>query len=248
MAGTRYSDSEVRQLEESCICGGQAKILYAETERVVENEYTDEFEIHVLKVIKCQQCKKSSVIKYVGFGREGIDDQDEWRNEPPGRIYYRKLLLTPKRIYDSSIPWQIIGILNEAYAVLASSPRACIGLCRSVLEEVCSDFDIPKHKENGKFHYLSERLKILASRVNQGVMLDEIIEGIKELGNESTHGQYEDLSRRLRHDDGESVLELVEYVLDRLYVAPELERKAKGKLDALSNKLLSTEKVDANRS
>lgn len=244
MSGIYYYDDEVSNVVEYCRCGSVTKTVCSFQQRN-NNDLNDFYSIEVIKTLQCLTCNGVSVVLYHGIGNAEEDEIAD-KNYPPGRRYARMVLFAPKRRYDDSIPWAIADLMNQAEAILASSPRGCFILCRAALEEICSDFDIPRRKQtrNGKTQFVSlaERIKNLVEQKVLDPSLNQIIDGIRELGNESAHGEHYSLRRRLQLSDADALLELVQYVVDRLYVGPERERVAKEKLHLLNEKVLNRPK------
>ncbi|MBW4567945.1 MAG: DUF4145 domain-containing protein [Tolypothrix carrinoi HA7290-LM1] len=197
----------------------------------------------IFKIFICLTCDEATVMLYTSWLFE--NEMFAYANDPEARLYRkytRRVLHAPKISLHSSIPQPIAEIIYEAQSVLGKSSRASFILCRAVLEEICNDFNIPSTKTNNKgelyFISLANRLKLLIEKEKISDELSEIIDGIKELGNEGAHSGHIIFSEKVEIEDAENLLKLVNYIIERLYVDKYRQEEAKKVLDQLKHKIL----------
>lgn len=237
-------DINVESEKEFCTCGSvmhQQKAFSHEIHRE-ESYYT----LEVFKILKCPGCDSVSVILYSGLGWEDDDMEKSRIDEPSSHKYTRFVLHGPKRKFHNSIPWAVSEVAHQAQAVLASSPRASFILCRAVLEEICSDFDVPKEEVDKKgkprFLQLWERLSKLFEKENRLIYLKPLMDGIKELGNKGVHGDHIILRKQITNDESHLMVNLVNYLLERIYVDKAREQQASDDLEHLRKQVLAINK------
>jgi len=234
-------DINVESEKEFCTCGSVMHQQKSFSHEIHSEEpyYT----LEVFKILKCPACDSVSIILYSGLGWEDEDMEDSQRGEPLSHRYSRFILYGPKKRFHDSVPFTISEVVNQAQAVLVNSPRACFILCRAALEEICSDFDIPKEEvsKKGKTRFLSleERLSKLLEKENRLIDLKPIMDGIKELGNKGAHEDQIILRKQIRNDESQLMLNLVNYLLERIYVDKAREQQANTNLDYLRKQVLS---------
>jgi Domain of unknown function (DUF4145) len=118
-------------------------------------------------------------------------------------------------------------------------------LCRAVLEEICNDFNIPAEGLNNKgktyFVKLMERLRQLCEQEQMSEDLIAVMQGIRELGNEGAHSDHLTFSKQVKIEDADSLLTLVNYVAERLYVDKYRQKEAEEALSKLKGKILMPE-------
>ena len=71
--------------------------------------------------------------------------------------------------------------------------------------------------------------------------LVDIIQGIRELGNEGAHSDHLTFAKQVKVEDANSLLMLVNYVVERLYVDKYRQQEAEGELIKLKEKILTSE-------
>ncbi|MBW4451074.1 MAG: DUF4145 domain-containing protein [Spirirestis rafaelensis WJT71-NPBG6] len=230
--------------EEYCSCGS---VMKCEAEHIHKScEDDNGHSIEVLKILICLTCNKLTVILYETWVSAYEEEMYGYENNPQQRDlhdlyreYTKTVLLAPKINLDPCIPEPIAQIIYEAQLVLGKSARASFILCRAVLEEICNDFDIPSKNTNKKgFIQLHDRLKLLVEKEKISDDLNQIIGGIKELGNEGAHSGHVIFSEKVQNKDAENLLELVNYIVERLYVDKYRQEEAKKGLAQLKNKIL----------
>jgi hypothetical protein len=222
---------------EFCNCGSLMKCETDFRNRVDYGE-SGAYCIEIYSLYECPACNEVTIICFSSPGDENLDETHQGNPEwELYRRYYRSVLHAPFKQLHSAVPNAIADIVNQAQAVLFKSPRASFILCRAALEEICDEFDIPKKKPNKKggenFVNLKSRLSQLFDREKMPNDLADIIEGIRELGNEGAHSTHLDFSRKIRPQDVETLLGLVDYVIDRLYVDRHRREEAEEKLNRL---------------
>ncbi|MGB3495935.1 MAG: DUF4145 domain-containing protein [Elainellaceae cyanobacterium] len=232
----------------TCNCGG---IMHCE--RHFENKYEisswdlDDFVnivSEIVQVFLCTKCERLTVEYYkrsfpnltthLGYLRQTKDDfnmKDAWE------FYYSRTLLAPRKRYHISVPDSLQMLLNEASASLSRSPRASIILCRTILEEICYCFKIPDNKGNRNFIGLKERLKTLVEQENlsEEKELAQIINSVKYVGDKSAHREHSIFLENCNYDDAKIVLELVEYIIERIYIDKFKKKEAGQKLEKIKN-------------
>ncbi len=239
MTDILYYDDEVPTVNEYCRCGSLTKTVSSFSQRFHYDD--DSYSIEVVKTLKCLTCEKISVVLYRASGIF-FTDETASKDYPPSHKYTRSELFAPKRRYNTAIPWSIDDVMNQAEAVLANSPRASFILCRAVLEEICADFKIPKERPNRKgemrFIILADRLDILMEQEKISPSIMGIFDGVRLLGNEGTHGEHSNLQQRIQNSDAEKLIELVQYLLERIYVSRERARIADENLRDLRERVI----------
>ena len=68
-----------------------------------------------------------------------------------------------------------------------------------------------------------------------------IIQGIRELGNEGTHSDHLTFAKQVEPEDADSLLTLINYVIERLYVDKYRQQEAGDVLTKLKGKILTSE-------
>lgn len=225
---------------EFCNCGSLMKCETDFRNRVDYGE-SDTYCIEIYSLYKCPACNEVTLISYSSPGDKNLDEAHQ--NDPEWelyRCYYRSILHAPSKQLHTAIPPAIADIVNQSRAILFKSPRASFILCRAALEEICDEFDIPKKKPNKRggedFISLKNRLSELFNQENIANDLVDIIEGIRELGNEGAHSTHLEFSRKIRSQDVEILLELVDYAVDRIYVDKHRRDEAEKKLNEIREK------------
>lgn len=238
----RLYEFEVYQGKEFCNCGN---LMQCETKfrHVKNDEFKDPYyTIEIFNIFTCPACTEATIICYSTLGNYEEDREDI---EKADREYRRTVLHAPNKQLHYAIPQSIAEVTYQAQSVLSKSPRASFILCRAVLEEICSDFNIPAEELNNKgrthFFTLKDRLTKLFDREKMSEELIAIIQGIRELGNEGTHSDHLTFSRQVKSEDAENLVMLVEYVVDRLYVDKYRQQQAEEMLSNLKGKILTSE-------
>jgi len=221
-----------------CKCGN-----YSEMGMICEGVYDsrdhdydyEEWMVSSYKVLRCPSCKDITILRYTTYGNEyGFDIEPE--PGPQFTTYYYEVLYGPARSWHYSIPKAITDVLVQAEGVIQNSPRAAFILCRAAIEQLCDEFSIPSHRDNNngqEFLNLKKRLNLLIDQQKLSKDLRNVLHGIRDLGNVGAHGSSEIFINDVSHDDASHLIDLAEYVLDKLYVQPKLIDEAQSKLEAL---------------
>jgi hypothetical protein len=204
---------------------------------------SDAYCIEIFALYKCPACSHITIICYAAPGDDNLDefhqDNPDWEIQ---RLYYRSVLHAPFKQLHPAIPHAIADVVNQSQAILFKSSRASFILCRAALEEICNDFKIPSTSLNSKgkknFISLQDRLAQLFEQENMPADLVAIVQGIRELGNEGTHSAHLAFSRVVKPQDVEVLLDLVNYVIERLYVDKYRQEESIKKLSTLKEKIL----------
>jgi uncharacterized protein (UPF0147 family) len=229
--------------KELCNCGN---LMKCETTFPHQSGHDDSpyYNIEIFKIFTCPACDKATLICYSAFGDENQDeahrdDMEDWRS------YRRTVLHAPEKRLHYAIPKSIAEVTYQAQSVLYKSPRASFILCRAVLEEICNDFNIPAEGLNNKgktyFVKLMERLRQLCEQEHMSEDLIAVMQGIRELGNEGAHSDHLTFSKQVKTEDADSLLTLVNYVAERLYVDKCRQKEAEEALSKLKGKILASE-------
>ncbi|MBD1920015.1 DUF4145 domain-containing protein [Microcoleus sp. FACHB-831] len=188
-----------------------------------------------LKILMCSRCDFPTVLLYEVEGNE--DQEEESNGSPIEREWERLILYGPKRQVHQAVPNDISEVFNQAEAILASSPRASFILCRKVLEEICTNFGIPTEGTNNKgkpsFVNLHERLTQLFQKEMIPADLQDVIQGIKELGNEGAHSTHATFTKQVTSQEAEKLLAVLDFVIYSLYVHKALQQEITEKLNNL---------------
>jgi len=237
-----------------CTCGNFAEMkCICEGHDNSDDYFEDDpyYAITQYKVLRCPACHKVTIISYRHTGR--VEEEFSHRGEmdiPEPITYDMSIILAPQKKRHYSIPKAIVEVINQAEAVVNSSPRAAFILCRAALEEICGQHKIPSVKQTkaGKSTFISlqERLIILFKEKELPEDLQKIMEGIKDLGNEGVHGSQTDLQERITSEEVETLLELLEYVLEKLYVEKKRAIEANNKLKELHKRVLKNDDDEGN--
>lgn len=240
---------EVDESREFCNC---SSLMNCESkfEHRRNDDRSFNYSIKIFKIFKCLSCFELTLLLY---SSDGNDDQDEWNpyitidshgNVLDYRPYSRKVLLSPPQKQHKAIPKAITEVADQARLVLTSSPRASFILCRALLEEICNNFKITTEKVNSKnkkyFMSLQERLTCLFKQEKIEEDLIEIIKGIKELGNEGAHSEHLNFTERFKNKDADSLLRIVDYVIERLYTDKYRKEQAGQELAELTAKIIDS--------
>ena len=229
---------------ERCSCGNFAEMhLICEGVHDTRTHHPEAFdwERSYYKVLLCPACEQILILRYVTTGNE---INDEKTRQFPYVEYTRQVLYSPTKPRHYSIPAPIADVLTQAEKVAPTSPRAALILCRAALEEICRAQGIPESKVNSKgtieYLHLKKRVNLLLERERLSDDLREIMHGIRDIGNESTHGAQSSLSQKVSQDEVEVLIGLVDYILNRLYVDKARSDEAIRDLDILRKKILNT--------
>lgn len=213
--------------------------------RLYRNEEDSFYSIEVFKILTCLNCRLATVVLYSSIGLDEESEQSIDLEEIVERPYQRTVLYGPTKQFHPAIPHSIAEVAKQAEAVLEYSPRANFILCRAILEEVCNNFNIPIKNINSKgksyFLNLHDRLLQLFEKERMPQDLQAIIQGIKDLGNEGAHSDHLTFVRQVKVQDAKQLFNLVNYVLEFLYVDRWRREEAKKTLNTLKNKLFSPE-------
>jgi len=216
--------------EEVCRCGNIMNCIKTTTYSEVDGGYY----IHrTLKVLMCSRCNFPTVLLYKVAGNG--DEEEYFQDTPIEREWECLILYGPNRQVHQAVPTNISEVFNQAEAILASSPRASFILCRAVLEEICNDFGIPAKGTNNNGKPLQQRLTQLFQQEKEIISADlkDVIEGIKELGNEGAHSTHETFNKLVTSQEADDLLALVDFVIYMLYVHKARQQEATEKLNKL---------------
>lgn len=210
------------------------------------NDECPYYTVEVFKIFTCSACNEATVIRYSTLRNE---NEDEFHKDDVEAVLYRsytrRVLHTPKKQLHPAVPRSIAEITHQAESVLSNSPRASFILCRAVLEEICNDFKVPTEGVNNKgksyFVNLHDRLTQLFEQEKLSEDLIAIIQGIRELGNEGAHSDHLTFAKQVKSQEADSLLTLVNYVIERLYVDKCRQQEAEEVLSQLKGKILSSE-------
>jgi hypothetical protein len=235
---------EVEAEKEFCNCGSVLKC-----EKIFSHHDYDEdddpfYGIQFFKILICPACNSATVILYSALGNSYEDEENEKIGQPSFHEHSRRVLYAPKKKLHSAIPKSIAEVASQAEVVLASSPRASFILCRAVLEEICNNFEIHTEKINSKggttFIGLKGRLSQLFKEQEMSEDLQAIINGVKDLGDKGAHRDHLTFTEQVEVKEAENLLELVYYILERVFVDQERKRDASETLEKLKGKILSS--------
>lgn len=234
---------ELEAGKEICNCGN---LLKQETRFRHRSRIDDDFyKIEIFEIFSCSACTQSTILCYSTEGSDIEDEQNHDSDSEFYRDYTRKVLYAPYHHPHAAIPRSIAEVIYQAQSTLAQSPRASFILCRSVLEEICCYFKIPNKKinKNNKTHFISlhERLIQLFKQEQISEELMQIIQVIKELGNEGTHSDHLTFSQQIKLEDVKNLLILVNHVVENLYVEKYKRQQAQQILSDLMQKIPKTE-------
>ena len=236
---------ELETGREFCNCGNLMKCETTFRHQNGEDE-TPYYTIEIFEIFTCPACSKATIICYSTLGN-GDDDEINRDNMEYEyyRDYRRTVLHAPRKQLHYAVPRSIAEVTYQAQSVLSKSSRASFILCRAVLEEICNDFKIPTVGVNKKgedyFIMLGVRLTQLFEQEKMSNDLKTIIEGIKDLGNEGAHSDHLTFAKQVKVEDANSLLMLVNYVVERLYVDKYRQQEAEEELIKLKEKILTSE-------
>ena len=236
---------ELETGREFCNCGN---LMKSETtfRHQSEEHLSPYYTIEIFEIFTCPACGAATIICYSTLGN---DDDDEINRDNIEHEYYRDyrrtVLHAPRKQLHYAVPRSIAEVTYQAQSVLSKSSRASFILCRAVLEEICNDFKIPTVGVNKKgekhFIMLGVRLTQLFEQEKMSNDLKTIIEGIKDLGNEGAHSDHLTFAKQVNVEDANSLLMLVNYVVERLYVDKYRQQEAEEELIKLKEKILISE-------
>lgn len=235
MARFKAYDFNPEVHEEVCRCGN---IMNCETSISTTESDGDYYTDKTFKILICSRCNFPTVLLYKVVGNEDEDEEEKLQGYPIEREWECLILYGPSRQVHQAVPTNISEVFNQAEAILASSPRASFILCRAVLEEICNDFGIPAKGTNNKGKPLQQRLTQLFQQEMISADLKDVIEGIKELGNEGAHSTHETFNKLVTSQEADDLLALVDFVIYMLYVHKARQQEATEKLNKLKARFL----------
>jgi hypothetical protein len=229
---------------EFCNCGNLMKSQTTFRHQIRDDE-SPYYTIELFEIFTCPACNKATLICYSAFRNEDEDEANKDDAAELYRPYHRTVLHAPEKRLHYAIPKSIAEVAYQAESVLYKSPRASFILCRAVLEEICNDFKIPavtlnKKGKNSNVN-LMERLRQLCEREKMSEDLIDVMQGIRELGNEGAHSDHLTFSKQVKVDDANSLLMLVNYVAERLYVDKYRQNEAEEVLKKLKGRILASD-------
>lgn len=186
------------------------------------------------RILRCPLCDEITILRYIRVDGD-IRDPDDMYYE-----WTREILYSPPKKRDAAIPDTIIDVLSQAERVVPTSPRASFILCRSVLEEICRHHKIADKKPDGKFKPLDKKLDELVEKERLPALLQDVMHKIRLLTNESTHGSHSALNKNISADEVETLISVVDWILNRLYVDKAREKEATESLESLKTKVQSS--------
>lgn len=237
---------ELRTERDFCNCGNLMK-CESTFRHQKSSDYDDSYyTIEIFEIFTCPACNEVTLICYSALGNDDEDmNRDDDGESELYREYHQAILHAPNKRLHHAIPRSIAEVTYQAQSVLSKSPRASFILCRAVLEEICNDFKIPVQSlsNKGKSHFvnLNERLTQLFEKERMSEDLIDIIQGIRELGNEGTHSDHLTFASQVKVVDAENLLMLVSYVIESLYVNKYRQQEAGEVLSKLKEKILTSE-------
>lgn len=205
------------------------------------SQYVDDFHFSraTYKVLRCKSCYQVTIKRYIYHGNEHYEEHG---TEYDLLTYDVEIITSPVKERDYAIPQEIADIANQAERIKFASPRAAFILCRAALEEICRERGIADTKTNSKgkqiFASLNERLNLLFQQLNLPVILQEIMHGIRDLGNEGAHSSQITFAANVSSEEVEVLLELLEYAIEKIYIEPARSATAAEKLNNLRAKII----------
>ncbi len=143
--------------------------------------------------------------------------------------YGRKVILMPPRKEHPAIPESIAEITYQAQLNLAASPPA-------------SFIKIPVKAEGKSYPAsLAFRLNQLFEQEKMLEDLREIIQGVRQLGNEGAHSEHLTFTKQVNMEEADNLLKIVNYVIEKLFVDKYEQQKAEKVLEELKIKILKSE-------
>jgi hypothetical protein len=155
----------------------------------------------VYRMLICSICKKATFDRV--FHLDGLPEDDE--------TLYPEPISVPV-----GLPNRVANEFKSALLERRRNPNGYAALLGRVLDAVCADRGIPNNQA-GKLVTLGSRVKILVAKDKLSA-----VQGAVGLRNIAAHA---DLGS-LVPDDVQYLETLVRYILDHLYVIPEVNRKA----------------------
>jgi hypothetical protein len=99
--------------------------------------------------------------------------------------------------------------INGAFCLYFISPSACCNSIRCAVEVLLTDWGVPLKEEGGKYTSLGNRLNMLPEKYSEYL---DMLKAVKWLGNSGSHAD-----QMFSHGDALDGLEMLEYVLNRVY-------------------------------
>lgn len=249
-----FVDSAENMTWHRCNCGNLSEmyVICKGTYNSLTHDPEDNYySLSTYMILRCPNCGGITILRYTTFRNQAEDDHDY-------RKYVEEVLYSPPKQRHKAIPSAITEVVNQAETVAPISPRAAFMLCRGTLEEICREHGIPDSRitKKGKEEYINLKTKLLMLFQDknlpdylQDILPDnlpnvpsdlvEIVEGIKLLGNEGTHGSQVVFTDKVSVADVQILLSLVDYVLERMYVDEVRAKEVVEKLSELKAKVLN---------
>ncbi|MGD1702063.1 DUF4145 domain-containing protein [Dapis sp. BLCC M229] len=206
-----------------------------------DDSWPDFYVVYTYKLFSCPSCSKITIICYSETLCTEEDKQERYYRLERGD-YGRKVIFMPPRKEHPAIPESIAEITYQAQLNLAASPRASFILCRAVLEEICHHFKIPVKAEGKSYPAsLAFRLNQLFEQEKMPEDLREIIQGVRQLGNEGAHSEHLTFTKQVNMEEADNLLKIVNYVIEKLFVDKYEQQKAEKVLEELKIKILKSE-------
>jgi hypothetical protein len=167
-------------------------------------------------LMKCPSCKNPSAVAGTYTAEEDYDDTGP--GEPtmvPTHTYKPTFFSDAPHIINVpvEVPDPIVDELNTSFKLFWVSPEACANSIRSAVEQLLTHFRVHCTKRNpkGERVFLSLHARIELFRRTNSKLADALM-AVKWIGNAGSHSQ------RLRREDLLDGYELMEHVLDELFV------------------------------
>lgn len=208
MGSFKDYDFNPKSYQEKCRCGNYMNCIATTSHSQGDGDYYTD---RTIKILMCSSCNFPTVLLYKVQGNEDEDEWEKYQRYPIEREWQCLTLYAPNRQVHQAVPTNISEVFNQAEAIRDSSPRASFILCRAVLEEICNDFGIPTKRT------LEKRLKQLFEQEKIPEDLQDVIQGIRCLGNQGAHSTHETFTKYVKSQQADELLALVYFVIDKLY-------------------------------
>lgn len=209
---------------------------YCQTKTTINNDklYTKEIpytennrgKILLVSIINCpnRECEKSTIImesfmaQYSGLQWNKIGEVIKGKMVEPEYSY---------RHYPDYIPEQIRQDYEEACKIVSLSPKASATLSRRCLQGMIRDF------HGVKENTLHKEIETIKPQL--GIKVYEALHNLRSIGNIGAHPE-QDINLIVDIDEGEAetIIKLIEFLMDKWYIAREEENKMLSSVEVIA--------------
>jgi Domain of unknown function (DUF4145) len=210
--------------EVSVLCGHCNRNVTASVRATYRWVYDEEFGAFTeWRILQCKSCDRPLLYE------AGSEDEPilvrpalhRFPGLPEKWDFVPKMLYPETKVRPAELPGAVTDAYMDVLRVRLVSPNACAAMIRWTLEEVCNDKNV-----EGKD--LNTKLEQLATDGRMPPTLAQMARQLRQLGNKGAHADPDD---RIAEADIPIMMDLLEAILEYLYIAPAKVQRVEARLN-----------------